>query len=275
MSEETTIVEETIANEEQIEETQDMEDSAPIDNRTPEQKEVDRIKRKAEKTRARIEELSADKLSERRRNQALEAKIAELENKLNTDAPKKSNYIDSNAPKADDFPAGKYDPDYLIALTKHEIQQSIDNLQKSANVGEQRKLVEAQQQQARQTYDDYDDVTADLLDHPLANDPIFNDAILASDNVAEVAYYLGKNEDQLDILMSLRNNPAKMLKQIGRIESLLESQKPLEPAKKQVSNAPRPVSPVGSARHETTRKKPEDMTTREYAEYMKNGYKYS
>lgn len=263
MTEETTIVEETIAQEEpQVEETQANDE--PIDNRTPEQKESDRIKAKAAKTRARIEELSADKLAERRRADALERQLEELRREKETSQPSHNKQSSNGQPNADDFPAGRYDPDYLIAIAKYEIQQSIDNLQKSATVKEQRNLVELQQDQARQRYNDYDDATAELLDHPLANDASFNEAILNSDNVAEIAYYLGKNPDELDAIAALSGNPAKMLKYIGRIEARLESQPTLVQPKKAVSNAPKPVSPVGSAKPEPASKDPSNMTQSEY-----------
>lgn len=247
---------------EHVEETQANDE--PIDNRTPEQKESDRIKAKAAKTRARIEELSADKLAERRRADALERQLEELRREKETSQPRHNKQSSNGQPNADDFPAGLYDPNYLIALTEYKIQQSIDNLQKSANVSEQRKLIELQQEQARQTHDDYDDVTAELLEHPLANDPVFNEAILSADNVASVAYYLGKNPDELENLAAIRNNPSKMLKAIGRIEAKLESQPTLAQQKKAVSNAPKPVSPVGSAKPEPSIKDPSNMTQSEY-----------
>lgn len=258
MTEETTIVEETIAPEEleQVEETQEEQSE-----QTQEEIEKEKYSKRVQK---RIDKLEWEKGEEKRRAYALEQELEQLRN-VQHQKPQ----AQQGAPRADDFPAGKYDPDYLLALTEYKIQESIDKLQKSANVSEQRKLVDAQQQQARQAYNDYDDVTADLLDHPLANDPVFNDAILASDNVAEVAYYLGKNPDALDIIATMRNNPAKMLKYIGRIEAMLDNQKPLEQTKKAVSNAPRPIAPVGSAKPESATKDPNKMTQSEYVAWRR------
>jgi len=246
MSEVETIVEETIAQEEQLEGRQEPEQES-------EQQEESEKEKYSKRVQKRIDKLEWEKNEERRRAYALEQEIAQLK------APQQKPQQNTGEPKADDFPAGRYDPDYLLALTEYKIQQSIDNLQKYANVSEQRKLVDLQQQQARQTHDDYDDVTSELLDHPLANDPVFNDAILASDNVAEVAYYLGKNPDQLDHIATLQGNPAKMLKYIGRIEAMLENQKSLDKPKPVTSNAPRPIAPVGSAKPEPATQDPNDM----------------
>ena len=253
MSEEVTDYIEETQEPEQIEETQEPEQEQP-----KEETEQEKYSKRVQK---RIDKLEWEKNEERRRAYALEQELEQLRSGKQQQKQPESH---QGQPSPDDFPAGRYDPDYLVALTEYKIQQSIDNLQKSANVSEQRKLIELQQEQARQTHDDYDDVTAELLEHPLANDPVFNEAILSADNVASVAYYLGKNPDELENLAAIRNNPSKMLKAIGRIEAKLESQPTLAQQKKAVSNAPKPVSPVGSAKPEPSIKDPSNMTQSEY-----------
>jgi hypothetical protein len=256
---------EYVVEEQEIEQQHEENEAEQQESVEPEQKQEEETEKEkySKRVQKRIDKLEWEKNEERRRAYALEQELEQLRTGSQKQ-PEKA----QGMPSPDDFPAGKYDPDYILALTEYKIQQSIDNLQKSANVKEQRSLVESQQEQARQRYTDYDEVTQDLLDHPLANDPVFNEAILSADNVAEVAYYLGQNQDQLDNLAALRSSPAKMLKYIGRIEAMLETRNTtLEPAKKPVSNAPKPITPVSGAKSTAVTKDPSEMSMDEYTRW--------
>jgi hypothetical protein len=118
-------------------------------------------------------------------------------------------------------------------------------------------------QQAASTYADFDDVTQDYFDHPLASVKEFDSLIMDSDNPIEMAYYFGKNPDEMDKIGGM--TPAQAARYMGRLESQIEKKpQSLEPTKKMVSNAPKPVSPVGSAKPEPAVKDPNTMTQAEY-----------
>ena len=253
MSEET-IIEDVVPEEiEAIEEEAEQVETPAQEEKTEYQKEKERVQK-------RIDKLTWEKNEEKRRAYALEQEIERLK------APKQQKQAQAGAPDPNEFEAGKYDPDYIEALTDYKTKLAIDNYQESVKIQQRQEGVAKLQQVAREQYSDYDDVTEEFLAHPLSNIKEFNDLLMDTDNPIELAYYLGKNPDQLDKISEM--TPAQAARYIGRLEAQIEQKpKPLE--SKKTSNAPKPVAPVGSAKPTTAVKDPNDMSMAEYAEWRK------
>ena len=252
MSEET-IVEEAIAQEEPEVQDQEIDQPEPPKEETEQEKYSKRVQK-------RIDKLEWEKNEEKRQRYALEQ---ELESLRSAKPQKQSNF---SSPNPDDFAAGRYDPDYLEALTDYKAQQAIDNFKKSVSIDENKKRVAELQHNAKQQYTDYDDVTEEFLSHPLSNVAEFNELLMDADNPIELAYFLGKNPDELDKIADM--TPAQAARYIGRLEAQIEQKpKSLEQDKKPASNAPKPVSPVGSAKPSIANKDIYKMSANEYIKY--------
>lgn len=258
MTEETTIVDETIATEEEIQETEQVAEQ--VKEETEQEKYSKRVQK-------RIDKLEWEKNEERRRAYALEKEIQELK-----DVKAEKQQL-TGKPHAEDFAAGVYDPEYLEALTDYKSQLAIDKYKESVTIGEKAKAIAKMQEVVKEKYSDYEEVAEEFLSNPLSTVDAFNDILMDTDNPVEIAYFLGKNPQELEKIADMTITQAT--RYIGRLEAKLENESPtLEPTKKQVSNAPKPISPVSGAKTQAGRKHPKDMSTEEYAVFMKNGYKY-
>lgn len=256
MSEETTIIEEIAPEEVVIENEQDQEQEQE-QQPEPEKKEETEQEKYSKRVQKRIDKLEWEKNEERRRVYALQQELEALR------SPQQQRPSQNGAPNPDDFAAGRYDPDYLEALTDYKTQLAVDKIKESARIEQTKTRVAKLQQEAASKYSDYEEVTEEFLAHPIADVKEFNDLLMDTDNPIELAYFLGKNTEHLDKISNM--TPAQAARYIGRLEAQIEQKpKSLEPEKKLVSNAPRPVSPVGSAKPTAVQKSPDDMTMEEY-----------
>lgn len=125
----------------------------------------------------------------------------------------------------------------------------------------------ARMEHLRQAKPDFDEVVA------TANVRIHNaivPEIIGSEKSAEIMYYLATNPEAAARLNSLPVN--QQLREIGRIEErLTPKEAPTPPPVKRVSQAPAPVSPVGS--RETVAKNPDDMPMDEWVAYERERMK--
>lgn len=154
--------------------------------------------------------------------------------------------LPNGAPDPDQFPAGRYDPDYLEALTDFKVQQRFDAQNEQATIHERRASLQQAEAKARETYADYDMASEEFLTHPLAKVSAFTNLVLESDNPTEIAYYLGKNPAELDKISDMTASQAA--RYIGRIEGLLAEQTS-EAVVKKASSAPKPISALSGAKN--------------------------
>lgn len=160
--------------------------------------------------------------------------------------------------------------DYTEALTDWKIDQREADKQTKA---EQRTIAEKRQtvaeanaariEAAKETYDDYDDVTANLSSIMVPQVTI--EAMQESEVSADLFYYLGKNLAEAKRLQTL-SIPAQ-LREIGKIEAKLEK-KPAET--KRISKAPTPINPTGANGEVVAKKDPADMTDEEWLTAERN-----
>ena len=256
-----TITQEEIKEPEPNGEQEQIEEEEKEPEQTEEQKEAARIAAKKAKATKRFEELSARALQAERKQQELEKEIQAL--KEGKTLPKT---LDNGAPDPDSFAAGRYDPDYLDALTDYKVQQIFEQKQKDAIVKERMKAISDMEKKSIEAHDDFEDAKNEFLDHDLSKVPQFMELLSDSDNPAELAYFLGKNPDELDKLGEM--TPQQAARYMGRLEARLVNIS-VEPIKKAVTAASKPITPLGSAKSTTAVKKEEDMTMDEYAAWYK------
>ena len=199
----------------------------------------------------RIDAITKEKYEERRERQAAQERADRLERELEefrrsgqTIQPQARSY-DNGAPNPDNYPAGRYDPDYLEALTDHKVNEMFASQQNKLKMAEKQSYIGELQEAARGSHADYDTIEQDFFQHPLTTVPEFRELLLDSENPAEMSYYLGKNPDEMDKLGEM--TPAQALRYIGRLEAKINTPS-LEQNKKTVSNAPKPIAPLGSAK---------------------------
>ena len=212
-----------------------------------EQPEPDKVPKGVQK---RIDEITREKYEERRERQRaqeradrLEQELQSMRNGTNQQMPRA---LPNGAPDPDQFPAGRYDPDYLEALTDFKVQQRFDAQNEQATIQERKASLKQAEAKAREAYPDYDMASEEFLTHPLAKVSAFTNLVLESDNPTEIAYYLGKNPAELDKISDMTASQAA--RYIGRIEGLL-AEKTSEAVVKKASSAPKPISALSGAKN--------------------------
>ena len=172
-------------------------------------------------------------------------------------------------PQVQDYP--DYDA-YVEAVAGWQAEQKLAERERQAQASRQR---EAEQTQARswnerilaaQTkYDDWDEVLQGA-DVPVT--AALRDALLDSEQGAEVLYYLASHTDEARRLQAL--TPAGVARAIGRIEAKLATEGAATPPEPEPPPTPPPVRPVGTSRS-GQQKAPADMTPQEYRAWREKG----
>ena len=242
-NEETQAVEEVeeSAPSEETQAVEEVEESAPLEN---------------DGVQKRINKITADKHAERRRAEAAEARLKELEEKQ-ANAPTK-------APSLDD-PEIDYDEDkYLEARIDYGVKKAAQE----SRLAQKGQTAQAAREAANSNFaqrvekvgiDDYSEVIQGLVDTvPLSVDIV--DAIQADEKGPELAYYLGKNLDVADKVAGMP--PIVAALELGKISAKLSSGKPTK-----LTKAPAPVKQAGAGGG--VRKDEKDMTMEEF--YNRHG----
>ena len=180
----------------------------------------------SDKVQRRINQVIAQKYEEKRRADALEQKLKELETKP------------EQPPTLDKF---DYDEDaYNKAAVAYQVKQELQNYQKQAQAAQ----IERQQQELNRKFSekvkafnkpDYAEVIANIPD--LSGDTI----TLVQQAGPEVAYFLGKHLDVADEIA--RSNPLHAAMRIGAISEQIKAGRP----SKSTSNAPDPIKPLSGS----------------------------
>ena len=195
----------------------------------------------------------------------LKRRIEALESQLNTKPEVKT--LPNGAPDPEQFLAGRYDPDYLEALTDFKVKIALDKEHKSVVDSQRNKQVQEMVEKASSKYNDFEDVTTEFTSHPLTEIKEFTDLVMESENPIELAYFLGKNVQEMDKLANM--TLAQATRYLGRLEAQINTEVPLSLVqKKTATNAPKPLTPLKGA-SVTNIKDPEKMSVREYEAYIK------
>jgi hypothetical protein len=244
---------------EALESEQSLTDKAeePEPEAEPPKEETEQEKY-SKRVQKRIDKEVYEKNELKRRIEALEAQLT---------APPTVKTLPSGAPDPDQFAAGRYDPDYLEALTDFKVTKALDIVREKSIVAENEKRVQKLITEAVEKYPDYEDVTEEFTSHPLAQVKEFTGLVMESDNPVELAYYLGKNPQELNRLAEM--TLAQATRHLGRLEAQLNTPKSTLESVKRVSSAPAPITPIKSA-SVTTPFNLETCSVAEYEKYRKN-----
>ena len=190
------------------------------------QKRIDRLTREKYQLQARLEMLERSQQAPQQQQQAAQASQP------------------SQAPKLEQYASIE---DYLDALADHKAAQKADKVFKEREASERQQRQQSEQaklhdgyakqtEQARNAYEDFDDVVENP-DLPITQ--AMAEAIMRSQNGADVAYYLGKNPAEAARLANL--DPFSAAVEIGRIAATV-----VRPQPRKASSAPPPIQPVGT-----------------------------
>lgn len=246
---------------------------------TPEEAEKQRRIAKSEKTKARMAELLRERQEERQERQAAQARADKLERELEelkvNKHQQQTKTTPTGAPDPEQYPAGKYDPDYLDALTDYKVNLRFKEQEQASReretAKETAKRIETLEAKAIEAHDDFSEARTEFLNHSLAQVPAFMELLMDSDNPAELAYFLGKNPDELDKLGDM--TPSQASRYIGRLEAKITETPTPEPGKRTVSGAPKPIEPLKGAGKTVVEKDPDKMTMDEFVAWSKKNQK--
>lgn len=179
----------------------------------------------------RINKVTADKYAEKRRADDLQRKIDEME----TARPAA---VKGDAPKLEDF---DYDESaFNAAVIDHKVNEAVNR--QVATQNESAKNASAQEAQnafneriVEFGKDDFNEVASSVPQLPTG----VAEALVSSDNGAELIYHLGTHLDQADKLANMTPNQAIM--ELGRISANLSAQPNIK-----TSAAPDPITPISS-----------------------------
>ena len=195
-------------------------DSAP----TVEEAQAEPVKKDG--VQKRFDKLTADKYAEKRRADELAKRVQELE----------ASKPPAATPSLEDF---DFDEDaHRAALIKQEVQAAISGqtqAQRDADVLAAREVAAAKFSEGISSLnkEDFDAVASSV---PLLPEGVA-DALMQSDNGAEVIYHLGSNLDVADRIAGM--SPLAAMAEIGRISASMATQPVVKP-----SAAPAPIAPL-------------------------------
>lgn len=274
-------VDDTDETEEQIEtdpeDAPDGDEEAEVEDADAEDEDANILKPKPKKNTAkdRIDELTAEKYAERRRADALETRLADLERRLREPEPKpapqeqvETGRINPDAVDKDGqllYPLGEFDPQYVADLTQHIIKRDLAAARETMRQeAEQTKQQEADRQIAAQWENKLNESAKEIpdlresiksLDTHFANiEPKYGvylaQTIMGLDSGPEVLYYLANNPDEADTIVAAGPTGATLA--LGRLEARIQaalSRKATPPPRQ--TTAPKPAAQTrgSGARH--------------------------
>ena len=243
-------------------------ESAPVESepKEAEASSEDQENEGKNKVQKRIDQLTREKYEERRAKEALEKRLKELE-----DAKPKPEPI--KAPKYDDF---ETEDAYNEAQAEYLAQKAAQKIKDEQSASEQERATQERlQKQADQTTKYVEKLQSEAGQYEgimeKLNDPIFADItqkmdaeliglIQTSEKSTALTYHLANNLEQADQISRL--SPVLAARELALIEASIETPKP-----NKVSQAPDPISPIGS--NETVDKDPDKMPMDEWIEWRR------
>ena len=216
------------------------------------------------KSDAEVAKVSFKLREEKRARKALEDEVATLKAQREvptTEKPEVPNFDDygttaeyntAMADYQDKLVDWKFEQRDVIAKSKSAHDKHYDSLKELDS-----KFLE-QVDSAVEKYPDFMEVDTEVRQH--LND-VTIEAILRSENSAEVLYYLGKNPESLDSLQGA--SPIAVANEIHKIDVKVKGT-----GKKVVSDAPAPIDPIKDG-DDILKKDPSKMTMDEYMAYDK------
>jgi len=205
-----------------------------------ERKHNPKLERRFSEITKQREEARKEAQQEREARQALEARLAALENKAQ---PQKANPVDEK-PQPSQFSDAF---EYAEALAEYTADKRIAEMKQqeaaAKQAEEQQKVIQTwakKVEAVKATLPDFDDIVASS--DVVVNDDI-RDAILESDVGPQILYHLAENDEIAQKIAGL--SPKAALREIGKLEARFEAKPEAEkPAPIVRSKAPAPITPI-------------------------------
>lgn len=187
----------------------------------------------------RLDELTREKYDQQRRAEAAEARLEKALGLIEKGPQQQSPTFDPNGPpNPANYPEGELDINFFRDLAKYEVRQEIQAAKEEAVHQRTVSEIESREETARSKYADYNDVVSPQNLGPLLQNQDVFQTLASHEQGPELAYYLGKNPDQVVAIAQMSPYQAAM-----RIGQLLASITPEAPTKS-ASKAPPPISPI-------------------------------
>jgi len=187
----------------------------------------------------RLDELTREKYDQQRRAEAAEARLQQALGLIEKGPQQQFPTFDPNGPpNPANYPEGELDINFFRDLAKYEVRQEIQAAKQEAVHHKTVSEIESREETARSKYADYNDVVSPQNLGPLLQNQDVFQTLAAHEQGPELAYYLGKNPDQVVAIAQMSPYQAAM-----RIGQLLASITPEAPTRS-ASKAPPPISPI-------------------------------
>lgn len=214
----------------------ETETAEPSESATEDVKTEDKPQDKPEDGfQKRINKVTADKYAEKRRADELQRKLDEM-----TEQPKPVDL--KAAPKLEDF---DFDQDaYNTALIDHKVEQRVSEAVKAVTATQSNDAIAAEAKVAQKGFNDRIVAMAKTDFDVVANNvPLLPegvaDALVRSENGAELIYHLGSHLDLADKIANM--SPQAAMMELGRISVTMSAQPDVK-----LSAAPDPIEPLNS-----------------------------
>ena len=245
--------------EEQTTDTPQSSESAP-ETQEQETKPQETEEQRKTKFQRRIERKNADLAAARTEARMLRERLEAMEAQARPQVQR-----DSQAPKLEQFDNFE---DYMAARVAYDAEKVVEarlsraqqeDAQRRQNETQARNVENWRDQQARaaEKYPDYEEVVGGS-DAPITRE--MSQAIIESDQGAEITYYLAHHPDEAKSIALL--SPIRQIAAIGKLEAKLS-----QPPPKKVTEAPPPITPAGSKAK--AEKQPHEMTPKEFNEWRR------
>jgi hypothetical protein len=201
----------------------------------------------------RIDKVTTDMYAERRKAEGLQKKLDKLEKENAADALKKPSLGDPEIDYDEDA-LDKANRDYEIKMGVQEVltQQSAD-----AKAEQQRQDGEKATASFNERIKTFGKTDFDEKANSIPNLPLgVADALMQSEDGAEMIYHLGSNLDKAEALASM--TPAMAIMELGKLSAKLSTKPSIK-----TSAAPDPIEPLGSG-GTVTSKSDDEMSMGEF-----------
>lgn len=252
--------------------TETQEETDEVDSSDEVSEESDSKDKKPTKGfKKRIDKLIAKASAAEQRAQYLEFENASLkksqQTKTETETAPALKKLEDGRPRSDDFE--NHDA-YVEALADWKLEKKLSErdakTKESQLKSEQQKQIDAhwtKVSEFKKSHDDFDDALEDVEDVPMSI--TVQQAILESEDSAELMYLLAKNKEEYKKICSLPAVAAA--REIGRFEArFLKSEPESSLEKPTITKAPKPIKTVGTASTGSGKKSLDDpnLSQKEY-----------
>jgi hypothetical protein len=247
----------------EVEETETDAVTETADTETQKPRGRGGFQRKIDKLTKRVIETESRAEAAERRAKELEAQLAKPADAATKTEPVKTD----TRPKLADYQTPE---EWAEALTDWKLEQRDTKQRQEAEEAERREVFDTYQtrrDEAKAKHSDWDEVMEEVESGKVTVPPAAYNAIIESEIGPEIAYYLATHEEAREKIQGM-TSAISIAREIGKIEAALtpkttESPKPIR------SNAPKPITPVGSSAKSTVSIDDPNISTEAYYETRK------